>query len=607
MRLCHLWFVSLLALRTMALPLSPILSNVPVAATTNREVARGISSDGTNFLIVFQGDNLYPGVNVTNQLAAQRVSPDGTLLGSRIDLELNGSIPLVAFDGMNHLMVWTDSAGATPGVYGQRLDRTGAKIGGAFLVHSNAAVMEIGAIAFAFGQHFIVWSATNATNNAGLIAGQRVDSSGALIGSVLELGSAQSAVQQFPTLAIGQTNWLMTWTARRSDTNLWDVIGRFIDATGIASTEVIISQVPAGDAYRSAAAFGLTNYCVAWSREAGPAWPFTPGYSQPGAGKIFTNVLFPMLFGRLVDASGVMEQGELQLSRAAGGQIWPAVTFAKTNFFLAWNDCRFSYWNAYSQCSYQPPYSCTSFEGDVIYSYALFGRIMNADARPIDTEFILHAVDGSWPYFATGSAVGPACLAAGDSTFVLRNAVKSSAGGDGDVSLIALKRGPSDPPSVTVLGISNGAIRLHIEGRSGASYCLYAADTFTNWPSVTSWTNWNWISGPQQNVFMPPPVWPPAPMTNGWTVDVPMTTGTRFFRAVDGEEVCKSNLRKILWAKEQWALDARQPVGSTPILSVLYGPTNYVNPAPFCPNGGAYTVKILYQLPTCNIPGHAWP
>ena len=57
---------TLLSHSTWALPLFPKLTNMPIATTTNREVARGLASDGTNFLVVFQGDGLYAGDNQTD-------------------------------------------------------------------------------------------------------------------------------------------------------------------------------------------------------------------------------------------------------------------------------------------------------------------------------------------------------------------------------------------------------------------------------------------------------------------------------------------------------------------------------------------------------------
>jgi hypothetical protein len=138
---------------------------------------------------------------------------------------------------------------------------------------------------------------------------------------------------------------------------------------------------------------------------------------------------------------------------------------------------------------------------------------------------------------------------------------------------------------------------------------MYATDAFTNWPSSTSRTNWV-MSGPQQNVFLPLPLGSccaSGPAVTGSYLDTPLTTPARFFRAVDGKDVCKSNLRKILWAKEQWALDNGQAFLATPNPELyLFGPTNYL-PEPFCPNGGVYTMNSMHALPTCNIGLHTFP
>ncbi|HWN94843.1 MAG TPA: hypothetical protein VNT99_07410, partial [Methylomirabilota bacterium] len=474
----------------MALPLFPVLTNMPLAVTTNREVARGIAFDGTNFLAVFQGDNLYASAGTTNQLAGQFISSDGALLGGRIDLELNGSIPLVAFDGTNHLVVWMDPANSIPGVYGQFLNRDGTKIGGEFLIHSNAAIGEVGALVFAFGQHFVIWSATNAASNVALIAAQRVSPSGTLMGSVLALGAAQSDAQQFPTLAVGHTNLLVTWTARRSDTNLWNVMGRFVDASGSTSTEFVISQESAWAAYPSAAAFGGSNYLVAWSREAEPWSSFFIGYQNQQ--EVFTNRLFPTLFGRLVNSGGAMAQNEFQIVRARWGQFSPALAFDGTNFVLVWNDRRFSTDQQY----YGTYLNRLRFRDDIVPAYTPFARFIGRDGTLVETEFIVHNTDSSFPAFASGSSVGPKCLVVGDSGFLLRNTIGLSGGVNDDVSFITLKRGLYLPPQFSVVGVTNNSLRLKMD--SPNAYCVHAANDLKNWPTSTNLFPW-W--DPQQNSF----------------------------------------------------------------------------------------------------------
>lgn len=68
--------------------------------------------------------------------------------------------------------------------------------------------------------------------------------------------------------------------------------------------------------------------------------------------------------------------------------------------------------------------------------------------------------------------------------------------------------------------------------------------------------------------------------------------------------VCINNLRHLDGAKEQWALENRQPAGALPELadleSYLPDPNVWV-----CPAGGSYFVDGVGIPPTCSIPGHS--
>lgn len=69
---------------------------------------------------------------------------------------------------------------------------------------------------------------------------------------------------------------------------------------------------------------------------------------------------------------------------------------------------------------------------------------------------------------------------------------------------------------------------------------------------------------------------------------------------------CSNNLRHIDGAKQQWALENRQPAEAVPELGDLepYLP----DPAVWsCPAGGVYTLNAVGLPPTCSVPGHALP
>jgi len=67
---------------------------------------------------------------------------------------------------------------------------------------------------------------------------------------------------------------------------------------------------------------------------------------------------------------------------------------------------------------------------------------------------------------------------------------------------------------------------------------------------------------------------------------------------------CINNLRQIDGAKQQWALENKQPAEAVPLAHQIapYLPGQTV---PACPSGGVYTLGNLETTPTCSIPGHA--
>ncbi len=64
---------------------------------------------------------------------------------------------------------------------------------------------------------------------------------------------------------------------------------------------------------------------------------------------------------------------------------------------------------------------------------------------------------------------------------------------------------------------------------------------------------------------------------------------------------CRSNLRQIQAAKEQWAMANNQGANATPAWNDLV-PT-FIQQQPQCPSGGAYTIGNMSTNPTCSIGG----
>ena len=72
-------------------------------------------------------------------------------------------------------------------------------------------------------------------------------------------------------------------------------------------------------------------------------------------------------------------------------------------------------------------------------------------------------------------------------------------------------------------------------------------------------------------------------------------------RGTAQKNACINNLRQIDGAKEQWALETKQPSGTAADANAI---NNYIKGgAPSCPGGGSYTYGAVDTNPGCNLNG----
>jgi len=72
-------------------------------------------------------------------------------------------------------------------------------------------------------------------------------------------------------------------------------------------------------------------------------------------------------------------------------------------------------------------------------------------------------------------------------------------------------------------------------------------------------------------------------------------------RLISQQNACSENLTKIDGAKQQWALETRQPAGAAaPADTAIYGETLFVRTSPVCPAGGTYATGDMGTAPTCT-------
>jgi hypothetical protein len=273
----------------------------PIA--TNASVIQecgGIAFDGTNYLAA-----VLSGTNV----AVQRFTSTGSLVGPLLVVGKGTSFPQVAFGGGNYLVYWDDNFVSGPSTYGQIVSPAGTKVGPPFLF-GTAGISQTGAprCLASDGTNFLaMWQDNNA------YYGQFAASSGALSGSAFPVPGPTTSSSI--TLAYGGTNYLLAWQEGSPN----NVFGALISRVGSVGGAFQISQTSSLDYNPLAAAFDGTNFLALWNQDS----------QNTPAGRPIWN-----LNGRLVSPTGALPGNEVAIS--TNGPLFPAVAFDGSNYLIAW-------------------------------------------------------------------------------------------------------------------------------------------------------------------------------------------------------------------------------------------------------------------------------
>lgn len=238
---------------------------------------------------------------------------------------LRMSGPAMAFDGVNHLVVWTDTRlHATGDVFAARVSPAGVLVDLTGLPITDDDFQQYGvAAAFGADQYLIVWQDSR-TDGRNHVYGARMTAGGAVLDpggfpvSPLDYGQGQ------PRVASDGTAFLVVWSESRtggSDTDIYGARvakdGSILDKTGIA-----IATGPTASQSGPAIAFDGTNYLVTWTD--------TPTVTGDGD-----------IHGARVTPSGaVLDKPGFAVATVKGGQGRQSMAFDGTNYLVAWQDGR---------------------------------------------------------------------------------------------------------------------------------------------------------------------------------------------------------------------------------------------------------------------------
>jgi hypothetical protein len=172
--------------------------------------------------------------------------------------------------GAGTLVTWQsrDQDGSGLGIFAQRFDAAGARVGGEFQVNSTTAGNQYRpqAAADAAGNFVVVWDGDTDGSNWGIF-GQRFDATGAPLGAEFRVNSYTTDRQTFPQVARAAAgSFVVAWSSYRQDGSGYGVFAQRFDAAGtpLGSEFRANSYTTSSQGQLSVAGDAAGSFVVAW-------------------------------------------------------------------------------------------------------------------------------------------------------------------------------------------------------------------------------------------------------------------------------------------------------------------------------------------------------
>jgi len=237
--------------------------------------------------------------------------------------------PSVGVDATGRfVVVWQGyyEDGSYGGVFAQRFDSAGAKLGSEFQVNTyTTSGQRSGSVGVdAAGNFVVVWQSYPQDGSSTGIFARRFNSSGASLGGEFQVNTYTTNFQFYPSVAMnGSGAFVVVWTSYFQDGDGGGIFGQRFSSSGIATGgEFQVNTYTTGYQTRAAVAVAPAgNFVVTWD-----------SYGQDGSGL--------GVFARRFDSAGTPGGGEFQVNTyTSSSQLFARVAIdANSRFAVAWTD-----------------------------------------------------------------------------------------------------------------------------------------------------------------------------------------------------------------------------------------------------------------------------
>ncbi|PSL17591.1 calcium-binding protein [Shimia abyssi] len=262
---------------------------------------------------------------------------------------------VTALEDGGFVVVWTSwgQDGSGQGVFGQRFDSSGVKVGEEFQVNSVTAddQREASVTGLADGGFVVTWGSWLQDGSQWGIFGQRFDHDGAAVGSEFQINAVTANDQESSSVAaLKDGGFVVTWESWLQDGAQWGIVGRRFDGSGApVGNEFPVNSFTPGDQWQpSVASLEDGGFVVTWT-----------SWSQDGGGW--------GVFGQRFNASGETVGYEFQINSYTSYSQWQSsvAPLSDGGFVVTWS-------------------SFVLLGG---FDYGIHGQRFDATGSPVGSEF----------------------------------------------------------------------------------------------------------------------------------------------------------------------------------------------------------------------------
>ena len=247
--------------------------NLPICTALNDQVFPSVSWNGETFLVVWQ-DGRNGG---RSDIYGARVTPQGIVLDPdgfpiHIGTSLyNQVLPVVSFDGTNHLVVWEGQGKKNiHNIYCTRVSPEGEVLDQQPIpLAPSAQDQTYPAVDFDGNNYLVVWSQKESSSQWDVM-GARVTPLGEVIDTEpVKINSSPSGTSRKPVLSWNGESYLVVWVLS-TKTGQWSLYGKRVgpDMEILDSTDVDIESDGTEKLYLYPAVFwDGSNYLLVWEEE----------------------------------------------------------------------------------------------------------------------------------------------------------------------------------------------------------------------------------------------------------------------------------------------------------------------------------------------------